>query len=114
MNELETRLEQVRRDKKLLEEEELKIQEEIKNKSIPLVSVGQVYKHNDFKYMVASMGSSKCGTAGLPIVGASFYSGCYSSDLLIGERTFVELKKVLIEKKAKYLGRFNEVFKERN
>lgn len=74
------------------------------------ISVGQIYKINREKYMVASTGCGSRTTKGLTNVG-SCYSGCYSSSILTGKVSGNELRKLLISLNAKYLGLFNEVFR---
>jgi hypothetical protein len=77
--------------------------------SIPRhVNVGQIYQIYSLKYMVASLG----GDSGLTVVDGSF-SGCYSSSILTGSLSDVNLRSKLIGLKARYLGDFNDVFKEK-
>jgi hypothetical protein len=69
------------------------------------IMVGQIFELDKSKYMVAAIGSKGCG---LTCVGSC--AGCYSSLLLNGVMEKGNLRKLLVKKNAKYLGKFNEVF----
>ncbi len=85
--------------------------EAIKSKGIPeYVCVGQIYKINDSKYMIAAIEDSE-ENKGLTVVEGG-WSGCFTSDILSGGLNYFKLRKLLINKNAKFLGGFNEVFKE--
>jgi len=116
MADLQSRLDQVRKDKQLLEEEEKRIKKEINDKRIPLnVQPGQVYKIPGISSpkMVACFNTISWFGVGLTAVGSSF-SGCFSSSVLKGTTTKPELRQILIDKNAEYLGTFVEVFERRN
>ena len=72
------------------------------------ICVGQIFGCYGENYMVASLGSDS-SKVGLTNVGGS-YSGCYNTELLTGVRSREEVRQLLIDKDAEYLGYFNEVF----
>ena len=72
------------------------------------VYVGQVYKIQNDKWLVAAIGDH--AGMGLTSVGTD-NPGCWSSRLILKPITSDELKTKLIEWKAKYLGEFNDIFK---
>lgn len=104
---LEARLEQNRKDLQLLRDEEQRLLKELRETKIPkTIWVGQIYEIQGILKMVAVFDN---GDYGLTSVGAE--AGCYSSAILIGTLPSKEMRQLLIDKKAKYLGRFIEVFK---
>jgi hypothetical protein len=92
------------------------LEEQKRIKSIPNdVRVGQIYKISSTKFMIASTGQVEYNEAGLTIIGSKWGScGCYDSSICIGHKPYKQLRKILLEKKATYLGTFNEIFKEIN
>ena len=78
----------------------------IKEKRVPKhVRVGQVYHVEGDKRMVAAL---DCNGVGLTSVGK--WSGCYSSITYKGITTNVKMRQILVEKSARYLGDFGDVF----
>lgn len=104
--EVEAQLKQARIDKGKITEEVKRLEKILDEGNIPgEVYVGQVYETLGSIQMVASLDS---GNVGLTSVG--IWSGCYASSVLTGVLTYDALRKLLIQKKAKYLGEFNEIF----
>ena len=110
MADLQSRLEQVKRDKQLLEDEQVRIEKEISLKNIPRVTIGQIYSFPDHSRdkMVACVNGDGYGLTGID----KDYVGCYNS--AHGIRTRKDLRELLIKEGAKYLGTFNEIYERKN
>ena len=83
-----------------------RLRKELLNNVPNYISVGQIFEIKGSKHMVATLGAGK---KGLTCVGSC--AGCWSSSTLDGVIEDSKLRELLIEKYAKYLGRFSEVFK---
>lgn len=127
MENLKVKLEQVRKDKKLLEEEEKRIEQKIKKaelmklkaseENIPVnLWVGQIYKITPSRgaltdnYMVVSVGNQ--GFAGLTCIGKN--SGCFNDYILNGSVSKNVLRTILVKNNAEYLGTFNNIYQEKD
>ncbi len=69
------------------------------------VRVGQVYHVEGDKRMVAALDGS-----GVGLTSVGKWSGCYSSITYKGTTTNVKMRQILVEKGARYLGDFGDVF----
>jgi len=95
-----------------ISDETIKNLERINN--IPkTIFVGQVYKIENSKYMIVCIGGGqKIGdNKGLTAVGG-YDCGCWNSGILDGPVAQDLFRQKLIDLEAKYLGMFNEIFKE--
>jgi len=95
----------------------IKISEETENEirkafghNIPEeVKFGDVFCLDDHRYMLCAVGSSCFGFTGL-----NNSCGCWNSAKLGGPyNNRPEMRRVLIERGAKYMGNFEEIYKEK-
>lgn len=106
---LQAQLEQAEKDRNKINDEIVRLRKEIMEGNIPkTILVGQVYKTQSGTHMIAALGEN---TIGLTSVGC--FPGCYTSVILIGSHTKEEIREVLVNKKAVYLGHFFDVFVKR-
>ena len=112
MADLQSRLEQVKRDKQLLEDEQVRIEKEISDKKFPMVRIGQIYSFPASRFrcdkMVACVNSGGYGLTGID----KHYVGCYHSR--DGIMTKEDMREFLIKEGAKYLGTFHEIYERKN
>jgi len=106
------RIEQCKKDIESLNKELTKLIKEKDEGNIPQrIYGGQVFLVCHSTMMVAYIGGGK---AGLTVVD-SCSAGCYNSDILEGPVDNInKIRDVLVQKKAKYLGSFNDLFCRRS